>query len=255
VVPEAEFNRYIPENEHEFFRPAAGTSTIVRGRIEPDEFVFFPYDTNGLRLDTEAELIAAVPEFYRSRLLPNKAALEDRSDKSIRWWELIRPRSWQLSRGQKIVSAYFGTAGHFAFDDRGEFVCLHGYAWTPVNESIQIPVEVADSGDVENVSMPFFISPLPWAYVAVLNSAPFSTLLSCFCPQVQGGQFNLSIRYVTSVPIPNLSSDSIPADLIESLAETGLLMNAGEKVDEHYLSGLVSRAYGISVKLWDVRGR
>lgn len=243
----------IPSGEREYFRPAAGTSTISKGRIWPSEFVFFPYNRHGLRLNTEEELMQAVPRYYEDFLLPHRRELSNRSDKGIKWWELIRARSWQMECVPKIVTAYFGRAGNFALDDSGEFVCLHGYAWRPVSAAITVHLDLdeIDDGDDEDIGVPFFSSHLPWAYVAILNSAPFSVLLSCFCQQMQGGQFNLSIRYIRDIPIPDLSG--VPADLLDALADVGIAMSEGRQVDDAEHTSLASRAYGVPLSSWDLK--
>jgi hypothetical protein len=44
------------------------------------------------------------------------------------------------------------------------------------------------------------------AYFSLLNSETFSRLLKVYSDPVQGGQFNLSARFVRPIPLPNLRS-------------------------------------------------
>lgn len=247
VIAANEFLDTIPPAERAYFRPAAGTATIVKGMIERSEFVFFPYDKDGLQLKTEDELKAKVPAFYEKRLAAGKSTLQRRSDKTEKWWELIRARTWQWTRKPKIVTAYFGTSGHFAYDSTGEFACLHGYAWHAKRE--QFAVEVDTDEGIENVPSGFYDTDLPWAFTAILNSRPFVILLSYYCTQVQGGQFNLSKRFVKDVPLPDLM-DEVPGDITTALAECGRAMGSGQPHDDAELSSLVSRAYGVPLSRW-----
>ena len=88
---------------------------------------------------------------------------------------------------------------HFAYDEAGEFAVLQGYAWLWKRKKLQ-------------GSPSFDESSLPWGYLAILNSPVFETLLESSCPRVQGGQFNLSTRFVDGVFLP---------DLADSLRYTG----------------------------------
>jgi adenine-specific DNA-methyltransferase len=63
-------------------------------------------------------------------------------------------------------------------------------------------------GDQEETA---YIGSAGWlaAYVALFNSRIFETLLGGIAPQVAGGQYDLSPRYVNSIPLPNLSEDAL----------------------------------------------
>lgn len=155
-------------------------------------------------------------------------ALIDRT----RWWSLTRPRSWQFRKRAKLTTTYFGCRGNFAYDESGEFVVLQGYAWL-----WQRKMRPAFDG-----------SPLPWAYLAVLNSRVFETLLESACPRVQGGQFNLSTRFVNGVFLPDLSDDGRYAGaLVERLAEVGEQIHAGSPPQLELIDELAARAYGLPV--------
>lgn len=87
---------------------------------------------------------------------------------------------------------------------------------------------------------------MPWAYLAILNSGPFESLLRLFCPRVQGGQYNLSRRFVESIPIPDLSDENqSSSDLVQELSVIGKELSLGLGADGSRLSELVNVAYGL----------
>ena len=147
-----------------------------------------------------------------------------------------------MPRVPKLTSTYFGDRGSFAYDTHGDFVVLQGYAWIwSKNNSYD---EVLDEADGELLA--FDDTLLPWAYLTVLNSRVFEDLLESSCPRVQGGQFNLSTRFVNRVDLPDLSDDhQITADLVEELALLGKEIHAGKMPDIGKIDRVAMRAYGL----------
>ncbi|NQT53701.1 N-6 DNA methylase [bacterium] len=231
-VLKAEDLARLPTGEQGFFRPVAD---IEEGRSVSQRFVFYPYDDNGPLLNTEQEVQDRVLTYYEQWLAPAKHDLmQRRRVDPARWWELLHERTWQRSRRPKIVTKYFGQRGSFAFDDRGEYVVLQGYAWLWRRESL---------GDEPH----FTDTPLPWAYLALLNSPVFESILACFCPRVKGGQFNLSTRFIGPVPLPDLWDDhTVSADTVQRLAELGQLIHRGNMPDPAALDSAAAPFYGLS---------
>jgi hypothetical protein len=247
VLSSEEFYR-LPEREHRFFRVAASTRTIRRGTIIEKEYVFFPYAENGDAIfNSRSEVIENVPHYFSSKLEPQFEFLRARADFDSRWWMLTRPRDISDQNHPKIVSAYFGGQGNFAYDFRGNVVSLHGYMWLWKGGSLDLAESDLSN---EDSSASFDDSILPWAYVAILNSLPFEKLLSCFCARVQGGQFNLSKRYVSDIPIPDLLSNVVPGDITNQLAKIGQDFYASTKYGSSNLNSLVARAYGVQLDEW-----
>ncbi|NQU26081.1 MAG: hypothetical protein HQ567_32750, partial [Candidatus Nealsonbacteria bacterium] len=233
----------LPGKERRYFRPIASNSTIHDGVVSRNEYVFYPYGRDGLLLATEKELTKAVPTYYEGYLKRNKDKLCNRSSlRERKWWELSEPRpSWQHVPQPKIASTYFGDRGSFAFDDDGSFVVLQGYGWLWKGFSIDDESESAAEDGLE-----FSETLLPWAYLCLLNSAIFEDLLESSCPRVQGGQFNLSARFVNRVYLPDLSNDlQVTGDLVEELAQFGRRIHAGEMPDVDQIDEVVARAYGL----------
>jgi hypothetical protein len=222
-------------SERAWFRPVAGSSTIRNCAIHREKYVFYPYDNRGkLRLNTEKEVELAIPKFFSEKIKPHKDELSQRRDRKVTWWALNWPRPFQSGARRKICSAHFGDVGSFAYDDTGEYIVVQGFAWIRLQRD-----EEFSKGN------------LPWAYLAILNSTVFETLLSCFCPRVQGGQFDLSKRHVENAFIPDLLDGVVPGELIDALENSGRRMAAGDnEYDAEELDELVMRAYGVSRELW-----
>lgn len=120
----------LPTGEHIYFRPLAGTKTISAGRVIPGQYIFYPYNNDGLALTSEEELKDVASQYYKAYLLPFKDTLAARSRiNSTQWWRLTWERSWQWRRSPKLVTKYFGEAGSFAYDENGEYVIGQGFGW------------------------------------------------------------------------------------------------------------------------------
>jgi adenine-specific DNA-methyltransferase len=228
---------HLNESQARWFRPAAGNATIRSGKLLETHFVFYPYLPDGTcAFRDENSIRDALPSYFEQFLWPNKSRLdEERLSKRDRdWWELSEPRvTWQATLGQKIVTSYFGQRGSFAFDEYARFAVVQGFGWT-WRDTTPMPAAT------------------PWAYVAVLNSRVFSGLLANFCPTVRGGQYDLSVRFVKNVPLPNLASDDFTAHAIGELAEHGRLISTGEFPPLEILDRATCRVYGLVYDEWMV---
>lgn len=225
MLAEDELEQLCPTpEERRFFRPIA--DRIEVGQIQPSGYVFYPYDTDGkLLLRTEQELKRSVPRFYNARLLPNKRVLEDRVSYR-KWWELTRPvATWLAARTPRIVSQSFGRAGNFAFDREGRYAVVQGVGWCwkhgVPNEDLML------------------------AYLGLLNSDVFDEVLSCFCPRVSGGQYNLTRHFIERVPLPSLADSGVRV----RLSQIGRAIVDGRAYDHRAQNYLVLLAYGIKLEL------
>lgn len=258
IISKETYSSYA-DSEKAFFRPVAGTPSLRNANIHTEDYLFYPYGPNGPTIQQEADLDRFVPEFYRSYLLPHREELASRPRISLEdWWLLKVPCAWQYTPIKKIVTEYFGDRGSFAYDQTGEFVVLQGYGWLWRREdpgsSGDGSLAVYDAED-ETAIVPFHQSQLPWAYIALLNSRPFESLLALFCPRVRGGQYNLSIRFINQVFLPDLSDENhFPGDLISELSRMGSRLSKGQDVDAGELSELVAHAYGVPLELMMPRG-
>jgi adenine-specific DNA-methyltransferase len=210
----------LPKNERRFFRPAVLNGSIADGVLSDLAYAFFPYGEQ--EISTEAELLRSLPTYFERFLAPHLAALKTRTRvKSEKWWALSERRKWQEQKRPKIVSAYFGESGAFAWDGTGRFIVVQGFGW--------LPTEDAEPAVSPKVAL---------AYLALFNSRLFWRLLSATSNHVGGGQWDLSPRFVNEIPIPWLgaslgaSSSSMDGDLLADLCQLG------EEIDRRSLQSL-----------------
>jgi adenine-specific DNA-methyltransferase len=250
----AEDYRRLPEPERVFFRPIAENKNIRDGRIGPHEYIFYP-DTVGLpKIDDDSTLRNVLPTYFERFLKPYINDLMGR--KSLiqgRWWGLSRSRRYFNKLEPKIVSAYFGDAGSFAFDSTGEYVVVQGFVWrlgTQIRQSFS---------EVEKKIRDQYRYQVFKAYVALLNSDLFSLLLAEFCPHVAGGQFNLSKKYVSPIPLPNLAKEGQLnrqfGHIVDSLAEASDAVQSGEYSSRKRINELVAEAYRAPLHLWPIQSK
>jgi len=213
----------LPIVEQVLFRPAVLNATIRNGQLRQTDYVFYPYDGGRLIVDTESALQAHAPEYYERFLLPNVDRLRSRSLNKGRWWALFRPRAQQDQ--PKLISTYYGSEGSFAFDERARYVVVQGYSWFPrgANRAKR------------------FNADLGFAYSAILNSGIFFEALSAIARQIGGGQFDLSDRFVSEIPLPDLFEGKL--EEVADLALFGRAMSEAKEIDSNALKRVVGSYY------------
>ena len=209
----------LPKKEKEFFKPAVVKQSIQDGRLRLLSWVFYPYTVEGPAFATEDELLASVPIYAQRFLAPSRGILAGRKtyarSRNTGWWGLTERRStWAFDSRPRLVSKYFGGTGGFAIDPAPRYLVVQGYAWF-----LKFSPLINDIEDEESM---LALEDLLCAYLSILNSRRFSKVLELFSPQVAGGQFNLSPKYVNHVPIFDLAllaDDRM--DLVYRLVELG----------------------------------
>jgi hypothetical protein len=221
----------MPSKERGYFRPAVVNESISFGTLRDLTYIFYPYGDQ--RIESEDDLARKVPKFYLEKLKPAESNLMKRSSKSNpeRWWELLRPRTWQFQKAPKIVSVSYGDSGSFAYDASGDYVVVQGYSWRPHKTVLR------DRTLNPRVAR---------AYIALLSSDVMSRLLPAVSSQVQGGQWDLSARLLECIPLPNLFAQVDPL-LLSKLAKLGLAIERGEDFDSNDLSDAARAAFGVKV--------
>ena len=204
------FFEQLPDNEKKYFRPSVDNKSIHNGKLQIFNYIWYPYDSNGLIIQTEQELKNKVPFFYQNILLSNKDILLKRARKDINsWWTLSEHRAWLRKRYVKLVSTEFGKSGSFAIDKKGEFVVERGNAWIPKKE-------------FKNKDFYYF-------YLAVFNSHFFEELLSIFSKQLAGGKwYDLGKKYTSEIPIPKISVELENSVVYKKLVDFGKQISNGE---------------------------
>ena len=195
-----EFYSKLPDSEKKYFRPVVDNDSIKKGVIKVNNYVWFPYNSKGLIFNSEDDFKNNTPEFY-DYLVSYKQSLENRAGVD-KWWDLTRPRNWQFSKINKLVSTEFGKSGSFAFDTKGNFVVERGNAWIPKKEFIKIEYY--------------------YFYLALFNSPFFEELLSIYSKQLAGGKwYDLGKKYTAEIPIPEISLKLENSFVYEKLVEFG----------------------------------
>ncbi|MGA2702493.1 MAG: N-6 DNA methylase [Isosphaeraceae bacterium] len=234
----AEEYREIAEPERPYFRPVAGQGALKNGQLLPSYYVFYPYGADGRpSIASEEQLLEVVPRYHELYLRDRKQKLRRRA-KVKDWWLLTWSRPWQAGTVHKWVSTYFGASGGFAYDDEGNYVVVQGYAW--------LGKPKLAGGESVDLQATLRNTPLPWAYLAILNSKLFEVILSGYCPRVQGGQYNLSSRFVKDIPIPSLADPHFSASILDRLADLGRRIHDGgfEELREE-INQAAHQAYGL----------
>jgi len=218
----------LPKKEKPYFRPAVINKSIEHGYLNDISYCFYPY--GAYYIEKESELSIKVETYFRTHLLPNKEKLLGRARaKSYRWWGLSEHRMWQEVRQSKLISTYFGGVGSFAWDNKGDYVIVQGYAWIPKNKNLTEQAVLA--------------------YLAILNSPLFLELLSAVSNNLGGGQWNLSAQFVNQIALPDLMSSDIDSQIIHRLAEAGRHIHIGSpETDKSLLTELVDTIYRLPME-------
>ena len=204
-ITEAAYTK-LPLKEKGFFRPAIDNESVKNGQILIINYIWYPYDKDGLTIKSEKNLAAVAPDFYNMKLKPNKRILENRAG-ITEWWSLTRPRNWQFSNKEKFVSTEFGKSDSFAFDKSGKFAVERGNSWLPKKE-------------FKNIDYYYF-------YLALLSSPFFDKLLSIYSKQLLSG-WDLGKKYTKDIPIPNVNMEAIRQSLAYSqLVKIGKELSEG----------------------------
>jgi len=205
-----EFYEKLPENERKYFRPAVDNDAIKKGFLKVVNYIWYPYNSIGLEIQTEQELKEKTPYYYQNILFPNKQKLISRARKDENsWWFLSEHRAWLRKKYPKLVSTEFGHFGSFAFDIKGEFVVQNGNAWIPKKE-------------FKNIDCYYF-------YLSVFNSHFFEELLSIYSKQLAGGKwYDLGKKYTADIPIPEITEELENSFVFEKLVQFGKQISSGE---------------------------
>ena len=211
----------LPKKEKVYFKPAAMNQSIQNGQLQFLYWVFYPYNIEGPCFTTEDQLLSELPVYAKRFLIPKREELLGRKSLTRAnrndWWGLSERRAtWAFDSSPRLVSKYFGSPGSFAVDLTPSFLAVQGYVWFLRNG------HPADEMEEDETTLP--VHDLLCAYMSILNSRRFGSVLELFSPHVAGGQFNLSSRYVSNIPIPNLADlarDERIGSLISKLVELG----------------------------------
>ncbi len=206
-ISSAEFEK-LPDNEQVYFRPVVDNDSVKNGIIRKENYVWYPYDENGLNILTEEELILKVPTYFKNTLNTYRLELSQRARKDIsNWWHLSEHRVWLRRHEPRLFSTEFGKSDSFAFDSIGEFAVERGNAWLPKK-------------GFKNKDLFYF-------YLALFSSPFFDKLLSIYSKQLLSG-WDLGKKYTKDIPIPDVqSSEVMNSPAFTQLLEIGKDLSEG----------------------------
>lgn len=182
ILSQDEFKN-IPQSEKAFYKKVIDNQSIKYGSINTVNYVWYPYNENGLIFENEQELEQKAPYSYQ-RLKEYKDRLSQRARKNENnWWQLSEHRAWLREKTKRLFSTEFGKSDSFAFDDSGHLVVERGNGWIPKRK-----FELDDY----------------YFYLAVLSSSIFDNLLSIYSKPILSG-FYLGQVYTKDIPIPDVT--------------------------------------------------
>lgn len=236
----------LPKPERAYFRQATMGDSIQNGRIVKAYWLFFPHDVSGPIFPGEAAVRKAVPQYFARFLEPNRARLASRASivRSRRsdWWGLMHARAWSLQGRPRIITKFFGAEGAFVSDYAAKHLAVMGHVWTlkPVTVGT---LAGPDDQRSEQLTEQDFLA----AFVALCNSEAFVKLLDLYAPHVAGGQCDLSSRYITPIPVPDLQLLSLSPETgraVRELVNLGLDVDVGNAEWRQKANAIVKLLYG-----------
>jgi hypothetical protein len=213
----------IPKQEKIFYRKVINNDSIRNGTLKLVNYVWYPYNEDGIILRNEDEFKKLAPMSYE-RLLVYKESLSNiRARKDIKtWWYLSEHRAWLRKNQARLFSTEFGKSDSFAFDKCGDFVAERGCGW--------IPKKTFEIDDY-------------YFYLAIFSSNIFDFLLSIYSKPIQSG-FYLGQVYTKDIPIPNIhkmnKKESTPYN---RLVELGKELEIGNSFVKYAIDDVLKSYY------------
>lgn len=237
----------LPTKERQYFRQATMSDSIQNGRVVSPYWLFFPHGANGGIFADETAVRKAVPKYFARFLEPNRTKLQGRASivRSRRsdWWGLMHAREWSLRGKPRIITKFFGAEGAFVGDYDAEYFAVMGHVWT-----LKVREGGDQSGEEDDVATSQLSEKeLIAAFVGLCNSESFVKLVGLYSPHVAGGQFDLSARHVTPIPVPDLQALSLNPDTgraVRDLITLGQTVSLGSAKWRQEATGLVEYLYG-----------
>jgi len=234
--------RALPAKERSLFRLATMSDSIQNGRVNVPYRVFFPHTPSGPMFPDEDSLKRAAPSYFKKYLAPYRERLAARAaivrSKRFDWWGLMHPRDFAFEKTPRIISKFFAAEGGFVGDYKAAYLPVMGHVWFP-------KIGLTE-GDVDALPTTDILA----AYVALFNSTPFVRLLAVYSPHVAGGQYDLSLRHVAPIPVPNLrelSVDPQRGQSVLALAVQGMQINLSDPLWNARTVLLVNGLYGAHI--------
>jgi type I restriction-modification system DNA methylase subunit len=216
----------IPKSEKKLYRKVITNDSIKNGVLVLNNYIWYPYDSNGIIINSEKEFKKTAPFSYK-RLLQFKNILsKERARKDLNtWWFLSEHRAWLRKEEMRLYSTEFGKSDSFAIDKTGSFVAERGCAWIPKKT-------FANTDDY-------------YFYLSVFSSDTFDFLLSIYSKQIQAGYY-LGQAYTKNIPIPNVFFQGVQeSEPYFRLVELGKELEAGHQYVSHSINDAIRIYYSL----------
>lgn len=209
------------ENERRLFRPVASADTIRDGKVDFSQYIWYPYDKDGLVITTEEQLLQ-YPNVY-NWLRQWKDSLIKRSGINY-WWGLTRPRNWQFECSAKLVSKRFGNSSSFA---------------------ITKGTEVIEEGNAFLIKSKYLSDDI-YFYFALFVSSMFDRLLSIYAKPILAG-YDLGQVHIKNIPVPNaiICKASNP-EVYQRLIDLGKQYAEGNEYVKERINNMVNHFYPLT---------
>ncbi|HWQ54553.1 MAG TPA: N-6 DNA methylase [Bryobacteraceae bacterium] len=229
--------RGLPENEHRYFNEAVEGDNFSDGEIKPNTCLFVSDDT----WETWDDVEKAVPVFFEKYLKHEQQLLGNRkADQKVKPWQLTRRRTWPAGR-PRLLSKRFGLYPAFARDPRGKFAVVQAYAWVPTERL---------KGGLSSDELRELLTVYWWYF----NSRVAIALLREFCPNVAGGQLDLSRKFVKHAPLPDLPRQLRENPALQELS-TNIRLSSGDKLPQlGDRDRFAAEALGTNLSSWNLSG-
>jgi len=214
----------LPSDEKQYFRPVIDNDSVSNGFLKTSLYTWYPYNHNGLLINSEIEFSEKAPTFY-NKIITHKEALSKRARKDENnWWHLSEHRAWQRTKKIKLISTEFGNSSSFAIDIKGNSVVERGYAWQPKQK-------------LENNDYYFYLS--------LFSSPFFDKLLSIYSKQLAGGKwYDLGKKHTKEIPIPNVHISEVKNNsAYGKMIELGKRLSEGDSYVKAVLDDVVTVYY------------
>jgi len=222
----AEYEK-LPLEEQVYFRPVVDNDAINNGYLQNNFFAWYPYDKNGIIINSELDLIEKTP-IFSERLFRYKSKLQTRARKDeTNWWHLSEHRAWLRKKQMKLVSTEFGNSSSFAIDKKGDYIIERGYSLQP-----KIKFDINDY----------------YFYLAIFSSNFYDKLLSIYSKQLAGGKwYDLGKKSTKDIPIPDITNPNIKnSEGYQKLVDLGKRLSDGDSYVKSILDDIILIFYPIN---------
>lgn len=221
IINKSEYDN-IPSEERYLYRKVINNESIKNGILKLTNYVWYPYDVNGLII-TDENIFQEIAPFSYKRLIHFKESLSNRARKGEdTWWQLSEHRAWLRGQELRLYSTEFGKSDSYAFDNVGDFVVERGNAWIPK----------------KNFTIDDY-----YFYLACFSSDLFNSLLSIYSKPLMSGYY-LGQVYTKDIPIPNVHLKSVKESIAYSkLVELGKDLEKGNNFVKQVIDDVLKKYF------------